>query len=148
MKTIGIDIDGVLNDHCIHFCDVIYKLTKKIISPADIVSIPVHKIDNLNVSLNEEMGVFHDISYWEDMPPSINDFSFLSTVKSRMKIYIFTNRDWPQKKYLIQNKKLRDSWNNTTIRELTINWLARHKIPYDKVEDLVRDEQIYKIFKF
>jgi hypothetical protein len=65
---IGIDIDGVLNLHRGHFCEILKANTKKVIDPDQIKDIPVKECTGLGVNDVEEKGVFNNPTYWSRMP--------------------------------------------------------------------------------
>ena len=74
--VIGVDIDGVLNDHRAQFCNILAAETGKAVNPQTITHIPVHECTTLTdmqgqgvvVSQDEEMLVFNRVEYWRHMP--------------------------------------------------------------------------------
>lgn len=107
-NIIGIDIDGVLNKHREHFCDLFNKKfgnnSKKKITPENIKVMPVHlNRKDFHVTEEEEREIFHDVEYWADMPSATEKISEkINKLKNvfKLKIYIFTYRPWPDKKDL------------------------------------------------
>ena len=71
---IGIDIDGVLNDHRQHFCVLLEKNTGKKIDKEKIITIPVHECPGLGVTREDEQKVFYTILSHEDRNAA-KDFS-------------------------------------------------------------------------
>lgn len=96
-NAIGIDIDGVLNTHREHFCEVLKDKTGKNISPDKIKRIPVSDNPGLGVTQCDEFAVFHDPRYWTEMPPMDGAANSLQKFRNElnMKIYIFSYRPWP-----------------------------------------------------
>lgn len=103
--VIGVDIDGVLNDHRRHFCRVLQRETGKEVDPNSITRIPVHECrdlvdvngDSLDVTLDDEMLVFNCVDYWSDMPPVPDASRTLREFKETLhyKVMVFTHRPWP-----------------------------------------------------
>jgi len=86
-SIIGIDIDGVLNNHRQHFCNLLLKNKNKHLDPEDIFLMPVHENKSLEISRDDERAVFNDPSYWMDMPvidKSLGDI--LRSIKNKMKL--------------------------------------------------------------
>lgn len=96
-SAIGIDIDGVLNTHREHFCDVLAQKTSKRIRPEDIKSLPVRDTSALQINQCDEFGVFHDVHYWTKMPAMAGAARALREIRDglNMKVYIFSYRPWP-----------------------------------------------------
>lgn len=96
-NSMGVDIDGVLNRHRYHFCDLLDEIVKKKVDPEKITTIPVHEDPKLGVSKEEENRVFNNPRYWIEMP-CINDAAYnIKRMRNafKLKIYIFTHRPWP-----------------------------------------------------
>jgi len=153
-KSIGIDIDGVLNNHATHFIDILNKkMPNHRVSSDDILILPVHKNPKFKLSSENERSVFNDPDYWINMPV-INDVSLiLNRLKHRfkVKVYFFTARGWPDLK---SNKALFESFNNfinktnskllyllpriklfknIPIDTITIKWLKANHFKYNKL---------------
>jgi len=96
-NILGVDIDGVLNKHREHFCQIIKNYIKKDIGPDEILTIPVHECISLSITKEDERKVFNDPKYWTEMPVKENASNRIKTFKNvfKLKIYIFTYRPWP-----------------------------------------------------
>lgn len=139
---IGIDIDGVLNDHRTKFCDILENNENYCrLSPNEINKIPVRFIAGKNITEIDELKVFNNANYWEDMPPISDNFQALKKINKQLgyKIYIFTNRPWPDWHVLDRSgidqeelNILKNSWNRKNMKETTIEWLRRYDIPFSK----------------
>jgi uncharacterized HAD superfamily protein len=95
--AIGIDIDGVLNTHREQFCEVLYGKTGRRINAEEITVIPVRDNPALNVTQCEEYSVFHDVTYWTDMPAAEGAARALKELRNALnfRICIFSYRPWP-----------------------------------------------------
>ena len=95
---VGIDVDGVLNDHRTHFTEILKTQTGKKMHPDQITRIPVHEIPGANVTEADEHAVFNWPSYWTDMPPLADATRIIQRLRNLLgyKIWIFTHRGWPQ----------------------------------------------------
>ncbi len=95
---IGVDIDGVLNDHRQHFVQVLERRTGKKMDARLITRIPVHEIPGGDVTEEDEHAVFNWPSYWVDMPPLTGAAEIVKRLRNLhgYKIWIFTHRGWPQ----------------------------------------------------
>jgi len=116
-NIIGVDIDGVLNDHRKHFCELLHKNTGNCIKPEDITVIPVHECHALKVTREDEKNVFNSPDYWIKMPLVENDNPQEVLVEKlrnsfKMQVFIFSHRPWP-----IHNEKNKQ----TELRKLFIN---------------------------
>ena len=81
---IGIDIDGVLNDHKKHFCNLLQNnLSYNRLSPDDIIKIPVRHISGRGITETDELKVFNDVKYWEEMLPIQNNFNSIHKIKKQ-----------------------------------------------------------------
>jgi len=114
---IGIDIDGVLNEHEIQFCKILNQETGIKIKPEIITKMPVHHVVS-EVSEEDERKVFFCEDYWKTMPEKQFASNEIKRIKNGLayKIHIFTWRDWFK-----------------GIEEITKNWLNEKKIKYDKI---------------
>lgn len=94
---IGIDIDGVLNDHREHFCNLLSKNVNKTVDKDKITIIPVHECHDLGVVREDENKVFNDPEYWTKMPvlQDVNDVLRKLKNQFNFKLYIFSHRPWP-----------------------------------------------------
>lgn len=94
---IGIDVDGVLNLHREHFCQILACETGREIDPRRIDRIPVHECRDLMVTQDDEHAVFHNAAYWTDMPVAPDAAYAINRLRNTLgyRIDIFTLRDWP-----------------------------------------------------
>jgi uncharacterized HAD superfamily protein len=134
---IGIDIDGVLNKHRVHFCKILNEITQKVLDPDNIKIIPVHEDPTLNVSDLDERRVFNTVGYWENMPPIQEKFEEIEKLKKiwGFKIYIFSKRDWPEFSKIPPNElaSFKEQWQDKSINDITKNWLGKYGIQYDQL---------------
>jgi uncharacterized HAD superfamily protein len=143
---IGLDIDGVLNKHREHFCDMLRQLCDKQVDPAQITWIPVHECKGLGVGEAEADAVFNHPGYWRDLPPMEGAAQVLSKLKNVLgyKLFVFTHRPWPEPKkfpadpekashyrYLWAQQSFRNPFGHRGILKLTRAWLKKHGIPYN-----------------
>jgi len=97
--SIGIDIDGVLNNHRRQFADILKRRVGKSIDPESIVHIPVHEMRGAAVTEADELAVFNWPGYWVDMPTIQADVgSFVTKMRNSLgyRVWIFSRRGWPQ----------------------------------------------------
>jgi uncharacterized HAD superfamily protein len=95
-KAVGIDIDGVLNEHRRHFCDLLLRHTGKALDPDAITAIPVHTIPSSPVTAEDEYAIFNLPDYWTLMPPAPGAAAALTRLRSAgLPIRLFSNRPWP-----------------------------------------------------
>ncbi len=119
---IGVDIDGVLNEHRRHFCDFIKRNSKgeKIVNEDDIKVIPVHECEELKITRKDEKEVFNDPEYWTKMPmmDGVDDILKKMRNQLKLKVFIFTHRDWPDIKKLDwkAKKSIISSWKKSLVR--------------------------------
>jgi len=117
-NIIGVDIDGVLNCHRNHFCRILEKTTGKSIDPDQITAIPVRSCDGLDVTEEDEIGVFNTPSYWTEMPSREYAASTLRKLRNgfRLKVHIFTSRPWPYLALMNANEKkhVKETWTRAT----------------------------------
>ena len=96
-NSIGVDIDGVLNKHRQHFCDLFSKKGFGAIDPDQISEIPVHRSPGLAVSIDQEHAIFHDPEYWVKMPPDPDASHYLASLRNMgLRINLVSNRPWPR----------------------------------------------------
>jgi uncharacterized HAD superfamily protein len=134
--SIGVDIDGVLNQQTEHFVEWLSKLRDIDINPVEILEIPVHLNHNLNINDLDERIVFNTKEYWqtlimkENANKRINDFNR----RFGLRIYFFSYRDWPQ--YGSEESKIRESiiskgytpLEKGEISSITTKWLDSYGI--------------------
>lgn len=124
--SVGLDIDGVLNDHRSQFKKILEKQTGKVIDKDRITIIPVHEDSTLAVSGEEESDVFQDPEYWLTMPP-MEGAAYVIEKKMRnsfrLKVNIFTYRPWPdtQKKVVKEeeNRGSKKEWRKAIVNHRT-----------------------------
>ena len=116
-NIIGIDIDGVLNKHRRTFCTLLYDYTNKSLWENEIIKVPVSLIPNKGITRHDEYIVFNKQKYWQVQ--EVFDEKTVDTIDELrnsfgFKICIFSNRPWPDTKYLFDNEKhstLKDWWH-------------------------------------
>ncbi len=115
---IGVDIDGVLNNHENDFSETFNRLVGRKIDPIDISLLPVHRVDGLGVSECEERKVFCDFDYWANMQPMDGAAKHLSEIKRLgLKVYVVTSRPWPYRGHGDEDFKLDErlrEWKKST----------------------------------
>jgi|GEM_PF-4941423 len=105
--VLGVDIDGVLNDHRTHFCRLLKSLVGKHLSPEEITVVPVHKIPNCDVTDADEAAVFNWPDYWTEMPPLREAPASLARIRaSGTPVWIYTRRAWPNPRTLPQGREI------------------------------------------
>jgi uncharacterized HAD superfamily protein len=160
---IGIDIDGVLNDHREHFCNLLKRKTGKVVEKDKITIIPVHECPGLGVVREDENKVFNDPEYWIKMPLLQDVSEVLRKIKNQFnfKLYIFSHRPWPNITNLEENERRAyiNNWkkslelfykkskgkmyyffffnpfqnHHSYIRTITKLWLSENKIKFNKL---------------
>lgn len=124
--ALGVDIDGVLNRHREHFCEMLKKKTGKNISPEQVVALPLHDDPTLGVSRDDERIVFNDPKYWSEMPPMEGASGTIKKIQNsfNMKVRFFTHRPWPD----LKSRKIRIAWRDEA-RSILIEaygcWMGR-----------------------
>ena len=94
--AIGVDIDGVLNEHRQHFCRLLSEKTGISLKPEEISTIPLHDCPALRVSREDEKRVFNDPRYWSEMKPVEDAARNLKRLRNmNLKVYMFSHRAWP-----------------------------------------------------
>lgn len=94
--AIGVDIDGVLNEHRQHFCRLLKEKTGKSLKPGEISTIPLHDCPALQVTRDDEKLVFNDPLYWSEMEPVKDAAHNLNRLRNmNLKVHIFSHRAWP-----------------------------------------------------
>lgn len=161
--AIGIDIDGVLNRHREHFCEMAMRKIGKQISADQIKLIPVHENPDLKITRNEEREILNDPTYWLDMPPMAGAADAIKSIKNALllPVHIFTHRPWPDVTSADANAEFRQAWRaaasemllranakacvrlwvylivmfkfQASIRYVTKYWLHKHGIPFDSL---------------
>ncbi|ADQ78733.1 hypothetical protein Palpr_0575 [Paludibacter propionicigenes WB4] len=129
--SIGIDIDGVLNNQTEHFISWIKTLTGKDIEANAIKEIPVSLNLGIGISDLEERLVFNTKEYWESLIIKDNAAKRINDLQKRFgyKIKFFSYRDWPQygsdetyiKKIIIE--KGFTPLNKKEISHITSKWI-------------------------
>lgn len=114
--AIGVDIDGVLNEHRPHFCDLLSTLVHKQLDPDSITKIPVHEEPSLGISRDDEKRVFNDPRYWTEMPCAKSSALSIRKLRNalKLKVHIFTYRPWPSEE-IRQKVDSRKEWENAAI---------------------------------
>lgn len=134
--SIGIDIDGVVNDQTSHFANWLKNLTGKDLDLNLLKEIPVSINPNIGVSDLDEKIIFNTKEYWETLPIKNDAARRINEFQKRfgLKIFFFSYRDWPQfgsQEALI--KQTITSKNLTPLKKgdiavLTAKWLKTAEI--------------------
>lgn len=149
-SIIGIDIDGVLNQHLKTFCKFYTRVLKdeyisqnnipikKSLTPEEITTIPVHHIRDKNISEKAANEVFNNPEYWTQQTSIDEEASkIIRKLKNRLgyKIYIHSYRPWPEYSNTVSDKKsIEKLWSNSdNLSKLTKNWLGERGIVSDKL---------------
>lgn len=140
--VIGVDIDGVLNDHRTQFCNILAHETGKELDPATIGRIPVHECTTLCnmqgqqivVSQDEETLVFNRVAYWRDMPVAGAPVGAAARICRELReayhfrVMIFTHRPWPNPTTYAQASASHAGWSDQQkaekIRSFQSEWGA------------------------
>ena len=145
--AIGVDIDGVLNEHRDQFCKILYTNTGEQVEPGDITIIPVDKDPKLGVTLENAEKVFNDPGYWVNMEPTEHSSRTLQEIRDiyKLRIFIFTDRPWPcvknmkvgeKQKTLVKWRQAANGRGNRVkglMRCITEKWLKENDFKYDKL---------------
>src|SRR6266571_5426633 len=92
--SMGVDIDGVLNEHRLQFCNLLKENVGTILDPEKITTIPLHEDPGLGVSRDDEKAVFNDPRYWTKMPAKNEAADVIQKLHKSfgLKIHIFSHR--------------------------------------------------------
>jgi uncharacterized HAD superfamily protein len=156
--SIGIDIDGVLNKQCEHFCEYFTFGNGKRLTAKQITYNPIHEHPKMKGKISEEdtKKVFNNPGYWVTLPPVENVDSYINKIRNALnfKIYIFTYRPWPRAskgsdagelngvflrnctRFTLRDRILQRLNRYAKIRpmdQITKEWLIKHGIKYDKL---------------
>lgn len=140
-RSIGVDVDGVLNDHRSQFSAIIQQRCSKKVEPSKITRIPVHHVADLGVTQDDENAVFNWAPYWTQMPvadATVN--KALRRIKNGLgiRIWVFTHRPWPEQLSIpiAQESEYWEQWQRvsgwalpTRLFAKMDRWLENHKIP-------------------
>jgi len=121
----GVDIDGVLNKHRHHFCNLLKENTNISLHPEKITTIPIHDDPSLGVTRENEKQVFNDPRYWTEMP-DLDDASYnVRRLRNtfKLKIHIFSHRPWPSPEILNKSEDY-SRWKEAAIEILKQNYLS------------------------
>ena len=116
---IGVDIDGVIADHRIQFCNIYNKKYKKDILPEQLVALPV-RYAGIGITEEEEQAVFTSFEYWDTMGAFSDAVKEIRRLRNELgyKISVFTWRDWD---VFDENK----GDKRVNIKKYTQTWLKR-----------------------
>ena len=145
-RIIGIDIDGVLNNHRMSFCDNFHRnlssiypngipINKKLI-PEEINKLPVSSIEGKVITLDEEFDVFNNPEYWQKQQLiEDNVGNIIKELKNRFGyiIKIHTYRPWPDYSCGKIIRKENDLWKKTSLNKITKSWLLKNGIVYNRL---------------
>lgn len=121
-RSIGVDIDGVLNKHQEHFCQILMAKTGQNLDPDSITTIPLHDDPSQGVTRDSELTVFNSPEYWSDMPPVDGAAQNLKRIRNSfgLEVRIFSWRPSPD--LSAHNKEERrtaiSSWREGALRML------------------------------
>jgi 5'(3')-deoxyribonucleotidase len=151
-NILGIDIDGVLNKHRKHFCEILRNNVGRNIDPEKILIIPVDEDPNLKISKPDERKVFNDPRYWKEMPVLENASDKIKSLRNifNLKIYIFTYRPWPDcrdKGELIEKIKLFCNNYNDFISQPLKNYGIKFKLKWWLIENF-KDKPLMLFLNF
>lgn len=144
-RSIGVDIDGVLNMHRTQFAGFLQKNCNKTINADAITEIPVRKTKGLFVTQDDEIAVFNDPEYWTRMPVMREASRYLAELRTSLgyRVFIFSHRPWPGKSAAGSNgmatrKKwkalipwYKRFWCWDPIEYITERWLTESEFHYD-----------------
>lgn len=143
---LGVDIDGVLNLHREHFCDLLKEIQGKDLKPDQITNIPLRDYPNLGVTEVDELAIFNHPEYWCRMPACKEAITYLKRIKDDLnyEIQVFSYRPWPKLNKLPDEKKAKYEalWRKQglfrlrkvkSVKKMTQDWLKEHSIPCDKL---------------
>lgn len=134
--TVGIDIDGVLNNQTKHFSNFLKIYTGKELDISKFNEMPVNLNPGINVSDYEERLIFNTKEYWETLPIKENSIKRINELQKRfgMKIIFFSYRDWPQynnDEQIIKSEIKKNGYTpleNKQIIKITENWLKSNSL--------------------
>jgi uncharacterized HAD superfamily protein len=104
---VGVDIDGVLNEHRPHFCALLKELLGKELDPESITHIPVHELPHAKVTRDDEHAVFNHPRYWTEMPVKEGAADVLKELRNvfRYKVWLFSYRPWPNEDTFLPDRR-------------------------------------------
>jgi uncharacterized HAD superfamily protein len=136
-QVIGVDIDGVLNNHREVFCNHLKVKFQIELDPDLINKIPVHKMDNSVVTRDMEFDIFNDPKYWNDLELiDVRASKVIQELRNSIgyKINIHSYRPWPQFFFgTVAKSVVEEKWKVKTLKRLTIDWLKSKGITYSKL---------------
>jgi len=154
-NIIGVDIDGVLNNHRTTFCELLRRLTGKNVEPDRITHIPLHENKALDVDLKHERCVFNHPLYWTMQTPAEGAQRVLSRARNvlKMRVFLFTHRPWPDAQPRGRLAALKRTFHKACssppiwetlacwlaptsanpVARITKDWLKRHGFEFDKL---------------
>lgn len=152
-RCVGIDLDGVVNNHAEHFCHRLAILRNIDLKPGNITTLPVRDCGQ-GVSRDDEIAVFNDPRYWTDMPAMEGAAESVAKLTTALgyKVIAFTQRGWPDVSRLTPTEKrdVEAAWerelrrlvpgsgvahwircrvSKPAIERLTREWLDTHGFP-------------------
>ncbi len=158
MKSIGVDIDGVLNNQTEHFCITLQRVRGKKLLSENVVRIPVRHLEGMELA--DEHAVFHSMDYWIELEAVAGASTALKILQEHgHKLRMFTWRGWPSWPDVPKDErvKLAQAWSrelrcngllgrlpyypswlarwisSRAMIGLTRGWLEENEIPYDSV---------------
>jgi uncharacterized HAD superfamily protein len=116
--ALGVDIDGVLNEHRHHFAKLLEENVSIGLDPDTITTIPLHDCPALKVSRGDEKQVFNDPRYWVEMPARDDAAPNLTKLRNlNLKVHIFSHRAWPNTSDMKQTdrEEIHKEWNDQAL---------------------------------
>jgi hypothetical protein len=148
-QIIGVDIDGVLNKHRDAFCEMheknmikkygeIEKIPdEKKLTPEEINIIPVNRIKNKKITVDDEFDVFNNPEYWEkqlEISPGVGKIIKKLKNSYGYRINIHSYRPWPQYAHgTLTEDEINSLWKGKSLTKITKQWLKESNIPSSKV---------------
>ena len=135
-STLGVDIDGVLNDHRQHFCKLFKDKVGVSLAPNDITTIPLHYCPSLEVTRENENEVFNDPRYWSKMPMLTGASKTINGARDlNLRIHIFSHRAWPNTSDLSpeRRKLIHEQWKEKA-NSFSIKFVDRLRLRIGFVE--------------
>jgi hypothetical protein len=146
-RILGVDIDGVLNEHREHFCAILVERTGKELKAEAIVRVPVREIPGCGVDVHDESAVFNWPQYWTQMPVVAGAAEMVRRIRNELgyDIWIFTHRPWPHPEWYAPDRayEYRMAWEGAS-------WWSRYVLsaPARWVERVLGVRHIRELWGF
>ncbi len=121
---IGVDVDGVLNLHREHFCELANSKFKTSLLPEQITRYPVQDSPDIGITESQVKEIFRDPLYWSNMPVSDGAARNIQRLRNalQLKVHIFTHRPAPTFDHQSLDNKKR--WRDVAAS------MVQHQFPY------------------